>query len=310
MHVSEASCFLILGSAKCGTTSLYAYVDQHPDVFFSDPKEPIFFEAHFDRGMDYYWETYFKGWRGQPVVGEARTHNLVLPFVAERIRQGLPDARLIAILRDPVDRAYSEWWHRVSLGFETLSFEEAIEANEQRIDAGMTFDGPEGAAAWYRGLQNKRDAKTRYGLYLEQGYYARHIERFRALFPAPQLKILFFEDLSRDPEAVTREVWDFIGVDAQHRLADPDPRNVARSRKRSPLAQRVRALRPRMLRDVVPEPLLRPFRAFLSGRPAARPPLRPETARALREHFAPHNEALVPLVGRSLSHWFEPPAKR
>jgi hypothetical protein len=78
--------FLILGGAKCGTSSIRYYMDQHPEVFFSTPKEPIFFEAEYERGLDFYWQKYFQGWNGECAVGEARVYNLYLPYVVDHIR--------------------------------------------------------------------------------------------------------------------------------------------------------------------------------------------------------------------------------
>jgi hypothetical protein len=107
-HSPRRPNFFILGSAKCGSTTLYEHLGQHPDVFFSTPKEPIFFEAEYEKGFDYYWDTYFAAWDGQAAIGEARHRNLFLPYVAPRVHAACPDARLIVIVRNPVDRAYSD----------------------------------------------------------------------------------------------------------------------------------------------------------------------------------------------------------
>jgi len=93
--------FVILGAAKCGTTSLYAYLGQHPDVFLSctspSTDETFFFETEYERGWQYYWDRYCQGWNGEKVVGASRAFNLLLPFVTSRIRESLPKARLIAV---------------------------------------------------------------------------------------------------------------------------------------------------------------------------------------------------------------------
>ncbi len=121
--------FFILGAARYGTTSLYRYMQRHPDVFMSSPKEPKFFEAEWDRGADYYWRRYFSGWGGEPVVGEARPANLFLPYVPERVHRLAPDAKLVVILRDPVQRAYSQWRLARLDGLDPAGFAEAIEDN-------------------------------------------------------------------------------------------------------------------------------------------------------------------------------------
>ena len=94
--------FFILGAAKAGTTSLFELLKLHPDVFMSSPKEPFFFEYEYEKGLGFYSRTYFRGWNGQKRIGEARVSHLLLPFVPGRIRASRPEARLIAILRDPV----------------------------------------------------------------------------------------------------------------------------------------------------------------------------------------------------------------
>ncbi|MGH9464592.1 MAG: sulfotransferase domain-containing protein, partial [Thermoanaerobaculia bacterium] len=218
--------FLILGAAKSGTTSLYHYLGQHAEVFFSEPKEPTFFEASWERGLEHYWRSYFAGWGGQPAVGEARAYNLFLPYVPDRIRQSVPDARLIAVLRHPVERAHSHWWHRFARAQERLPFVEALRRNRRELEQGRTFAGAAGPRQWRRGLDRNTSA-TRYGLYLELGLYAEQLERYLSLFPRSRIRVVFFEDLRRDPRAVTRELWGFLGLAADRPLVDPRPQNVA-----------------------------------------------------------------------------------
>src|SRR5204862_1223537 len=103
--------FFVVGAAKSGTTSLHVYLDQHPDIFMSKPKEPFFFEAEYDRGPEYYYRRYFGGWNGQREVGESRHRNLYFPYIPARIHSYNPNARIIAVLRNPAERAISHWWH-------------------------------------------------------------------------------------------------------------------------------------------------------------------------------------------------------
>ncbi len=316
--IERATSFLILGAMKCGTTSLYRHLDEHPDVAFSEPKEPVFFESLWvpgAAGLALYRERFFGHWRGEAAVGEARTHNLGLPFVPARVHETLPEARLIAVLRDPVDRAYSEWWHLLSRGSVAHSFEEGIEENLARHARGQRFEGEAGARAWREGLLDPTRPTTRYGLYLDLGYYAEQIERYRALFAEERIKVVFFEDLSRDPLAVCRDLWSFLGVDPDRPLDDTDARNPARDRVRSPRAARWGDRVARMpgkewIKRWVPEALLDLWRRFVDGRPARRPAMKAETERFLLDHFAPHNRALEALTGRALPGWFEPSPRR
>lgn len=304
--------FLILGAAKSGTTSLYHYVGQHQDVCLSQPKEPLFFESEYERGLTFYWERYFKEWSGQSAIGEARVYNLYLPYVPDRIRESLPHARLIAVLRDPVDRAYSHWWHRYTRRIERLSFEDAVADNLETLRAGPRFEGEAGAREWQRGLFKNMNG-TRFRTYLDVGYYADQLGRYLERFPREQLEVLLYEDLVRDPAAMARELWSFLDVDPAVELRDPSPQNVAnptltrwheRALLRAYKVSNLGALLPKSwkLRARSVEATLR---NWLDEDPVDRPPLAAETRRQLVDHFAAHNAALSTLLGRDLSHWNE-----
>ena len=118
--------FLILGAQKCGTTSLHSLLAQHPEICMSEPKETNFFNIHFDRGLEYYRETFFNSWKGHKAVGEASPSYFFLPYVPERIAAALPGVKMMVILRDPVKRAFSHWWMKTTFGDESLGFREAI----------------------------------------------------------------------------------------------------------------------------------------------------------------------------------------
>jgi hypothetical protein len=297
--------FLLLGAAKCGTTSLAHYLSQHPDVFFSEPKEPIFFEAEYEKGLAHYWQTYFRAWRGERAVGEGRVWNLYLPFVAPRIREALPDARLIALLRDPVERVHSHWWHRYSRGQEPLGFAAALAADRARIERGEGFAGQEGARCWRAGLY-RESPSTGHRVLLDLGFYAEQIERYRALFPAARLEVVFHEDLAADQPGVMRRLFGFLGVDPSVTVTDASPQNVRAERVRSPTARRALfAARALGLRRLVPR-RLRGLQHALLERPEQRPALDPGLRRELVAYYEPHNARLERLLGRDLSSWRSP----
>jgi len=137
-HYRYPSVF-VLGAAKSSTTSLHVCLDQHPNVFMSRPKEPLFFEAEYVRGAEFYFNKYFRGWRGEAVVGESRHRNLYLPYVAARIARYNPGAKLIVLLRNPAERAVSHWWHWRSRNLELLPAQAAFEADLERIQTGDTL---------------------------------------------------------------------------------------------------------------------------------------------------------------------------
>src|SRR5680860_1100775 len=125
--------FLIAGGMRCGTTSLNAYLREHPEVSVGQPKEVHFFDQNYERGIDWYLQ-HFPGSDNSKAVGEATPAYLYYPEIAERIATTLPDVRILVLLRDPVDRAHSHYWHNRSVGREKLNFADAIASEPKRLD--------------------------------------------------------------------------------------------------------------------------------------------------------------------------------
>src|SRR5688500_18401087 len=103
----------------------------------SNPKEPFFFEAEYELGLEFYRSTYFSHWNGEKIIGESRHRNLIQPYVPERIHHVNPEAKLVVIVRDPVERCYSHWFHLRSTSDEPLSFEDSIREDLARIQRGL-----------------------------------------------------------------------------------------------------------------------------------------------------------------------------
>ena len=237
-------------------------------------------------------------------MGEGRTFLLYLPFVPARIRESVPDARLIAILRNPVDRAFSHWWHRYTHRNEVLDFEEAIAANIERIRDGIDFEGSDGSELWQRGLVHKGAFASRYRIYLDCGLYARQIRRYRERFPAEQLRVVFYDDLKCDPDSLVRELWDFIGVSVDAELSDLAPRNEARTSMQSQLRRQTqRLLETTGLRRLLPASLKRVGKGLFPEREVVRPPMAPAMRQRLLDYYAEPNAELEVLLGRDLSAW-------
>ena len=123
--------FLVIGAQKAGTTALYAYLRWHPGITGPSWKEVSFFDRHWWRG-EFWYRGQFPLRSGQRLVGEASPSYLFHPLAPERVRSLVPEAKLIALVRDPVDRAYSHYQHEVALGREPLSFEDALAAEAER----------------------------------------------------------------------------------------------------------------------------------------------------------------------------------
>jgi hypothetical protein len=196
--------FLILGAQKAGTTALYAYLRWHPEITGPSFKEVSFFDRHYAKGER--WYRAHMPVRRRSLVGEASPSYLFHPLAPERVARMLPDARLIALLRNPVDRAFSHYQHEVALGREPLSFEAAVDREDERMQGEldrMLRDPSYFSLAWWNYT------------YVARGRYAEQLERWFASFPREQLLVLFTEELSADTARTYRRVLGFLGVGAR-----------------------------------------------------------------------------------------------
>jgi hypothetical protein len=197
--------FFVIGAARSGTTSLYNYLKQHPDVFMSPIKETNFF-AYEGEDMEFRsvirfpvvtadaYLALFQGASKEKAVGEASPLYLHSRYAAEGIREFCPEAKLIAILRHPVDRAYSNFHLHLKAGEETRSFEKAIWQEQQGIaDASLRF-----------GQRN----------YLRFGCYSRYLSTYFQLFERRQIEVYLFDDLAANPLALMLKLFGFLEVDA------------------------------------------------------------------------------------------------
>lgn len=294
--------FLIIGAAKAGTTALFRGICQHPHVYEPVAKEPRYLayaeaevrpeaqgSMHRPHGIFTQRNDYLALFADTPagaITGEASTRYLADPGTPSAVLRLVPDARLVAILRHPVERAYSRYLHARQRGLESCpTFEGAWQAMERRnaIDPSST-DG-----------------------YVMPGFYARHLTRWLALFPREQLLILFYEDWRDRPADVLARVWRHLGLVP---IADPviTRENVSSRQPRWPwlhhrMLDRDNPLRrladralPRWARDAVARSV-----GVLNLRPGPQldPDLRAHLARTYHADLA----QLEALTGRDLTAW-------
>lgn len=198
--------FLIIGGQRCGTTSLFEYLCRHPSVCRPVEKELQFFTYRFERGVAWY-RCHFPtaaAAAGRKVF-EATPYYLLHDQAPARAGSVVPGARLVALLRNPTERAYSHYQHNVLRGTEPLTFEAALDAEAERLD--RADDGTASVA------HHKRHS------YVTRGRYAEQLDRWLAFYPREQLLVLFSEDLYRDPGATYAQVLDFLGLPS-HSLAE------------------------------------------------------------------------------------------
>lgn len=289
--------FLIIGAAKAGTTTLYSYLRHHPQIYMPEDKEPSFFSGNtWDRGLGWYLSLFAQA-RHDQICGEASTNYTRWPQTrdaAMRIAELIPDVRLIYLIRDPVDRAYSQYMHEHRVGL----------ARPDRSYA-MTFE------EYYDGEP----------MLFHMSDYLTQIRHLLGWFPRESLLILTFDELTRSPAATLRKVFHFLDVEdhsvAIGRLTIHENSSrvegfeVLRSAvleplKRNPAVSRIYYALPRGVREAWKDRVVRSLARRGPGRRYLPPPMRPGTRRALIERFAPSFEELGQLVGADLSAWLDP----
>lgn len=214
--------FLIMGAQKSGTTTLTATFRQHPQIHMSRPKELHFFDRHPERGLDWYAEQFTPGRRVKQ-WGEASPVYMYLPETRQAVHEALPDIRLIMILRDPVKRAYSQFWHSKRYGFEPLdSFEEALAREPERLANG--------------GLK----PRVRFS-YRDRGHYIDQIEDLEARYGRDRMHVMLLDDLMGDRVPTLEKVFRFLRVQTkvaaqlEEKWSKPVPRDKERAQQAAPL---------------------------------------------------------------------------
>jgi len=293
--------FFILGAARSGTTSLYHYLKQHPDVFMSPLKEPNFYylegvadqlKGNGTRG----WlrtcvstrEEYlalFDGVTTETAIGEASVGYLGREVAPAAIHRDVPDAKLFATLRHPVERAYAAYMGMRLAGREPASsFREALDLEQSRMERNWSFGG-------YR----------KYGLYSNQ------LNRYYSLFDREQIRIYLFDDFKADPTAVVMDILGALGVDTGF-VPDTSVRHNRTGTIRNPLAHfiwtRSRPIRVGLRRHL--SPALRDWAfPFFTKSGVDKPPIPDEIRAELMEFYRSDIEELQDLIDRDLSHWLD-----
>lgn len=291
--------FILIGAQKAGTTAIAHYLEQHPQVFMSPSKEPGFFafegnlpnfKGPGDQSLyskiitnleDY--SKLFETATNEIAIGEATTWYLYSQHAADNIKYHTPDAKLIAILRNPIDRAYSAYMHAVRDNREMLPFEEALEAEHQRITAGWEY-------LWH---------------YQAIGRYAEQLERYYALFPAEQIQIYLYDDLQSKPERLVHDIFQFLNVDPGFQPPVFTRLNISGKKKskaidqllndKNPLKQALKPLLPIRFRKQLADQV----RTFNYQKSECPDKIRIRLHNQLKDDILRTQD----LIGRDLSHW-------
>lgn len=223
--------FLIIGAQRGGTTSLYRYLVQHPAILPADSKELHYFDYQYHKGRWWYLSQFpLALLAGDALTGEATPYYLYHPHAPARIQADLPDARLIVLLRDPVERAFSHFKLNRKKGRERpdVTFEAALEMETERL---VGESERLAADSSYHSQVHQHHSYLAKGLYIEQ------LPRWQAIFPPEQLLVLRSEDLYTQPAAVLAQTFAFLGLPdyplpeyMPYNASDSDPSYAGRMR--------------------------------------------------------------------------------
>jgi len=295
--------FIIVGAAKSGTTSVDQYLRQHPEVYMCPQKEPYFF-SFVNKKIDFKgpydsimkdvivtdfneYVSFFNNVTDQKAIGECSNSYLFLTHSAEEIKKYIPDCKIIIILRDPVERAFSHYAQHVMIGHEKLTFEEAIEQESYRK-----------AAGWRWHYQ-----------YLEQSMYYKQVKVYYDIFPKENILVLFFDDLKKDPSLFMKEIFEFIGVSPMVEGIDFKVYNKTGMPKSRLLHNFLYSKKffKKLLGFFIPEQFkIHIFKTIyeLNMDYTAKPKLSEETRKKLKEYFKPDIKKLEQLLNKDLSNWY------
>lgn len=200
--------FLIIGSQKCGTTSLYNYLTKHPQILKARIKEIHFFNMNYNMSLKYYKSFFPLNINKNFITGEATPDYLDYPFAAKRCHDFLPNVKLIVVLRNPIDRAFSHFnfVQKYNSGEQKITFEKAINKEGVRMDLAFKNMNKDG-------YNSARDISN-FG-YVYKGKYVLHIKEWLKYYNLDNIYFVDFEELKNNPKIVTQNIYSFLNIDNQ-----------------------------------------------------------------------------------------------
>ncbi len=222
--------FLIIGAQKCGTSSLLYYLSQHPQIAVPDKKEIHFFDKNYQMGTDWYENQFSRKSEAAKITGEATPYYLFHPHVPQRVALHYPEIKIIVLLRNPVDRAYSHFWMIKNRGQENLStFEAAIEAEAERIEPELAkmLTNPK-----YRSMAHQHYS------YLSRGKYFEQLQNWFPYFPIFNFCFIKTENLKAKPMLELERLHSFLGI----RFIAPDDLSFQRTGEYPPMSTETRRM--------------------------------------------------------------------
>lgn len=298
--------FFIVGAPKCGTSAMYTYLKQHPDIFIpgSDPIYGVLKDLIYFGSSDLNYRHPFFNTQGyldlfaeatsERLIGDACVWYLYSEIATYEIKEFQPSAKIIIMIRNPVDMIYSLHSQLLFEGNEHIKdFKAALEVEERRKRGEMPVNYPFKRAVWY----------------MEAGLFAKHIKRYFDIFGRNTVHVIIYDDFKQNTEKVYKEALRFLGVDEnfhpgsfnkinpnkEKRISNPFIRSLIKKLMFGKLAQ---ALIPRTVLQDLENKLY-----YLNIRYVRRPPMKPELRRKLQNEFLSEIEELSKLLGRDLTFW-------
>ena len=285
---------MIVGVEKAGTTSLLRYLGCHPDISTHEVMEFPFFVDNrlYDQGYEAIYSEYFPLAKKSQLVLAKNVGCIYWNDAPGRMKAHNPDMKLIAVLRDPVSRAYSAYWYARQMGREDAeTFEKAISMEPSRLQSGNDYD-------------------LRYHAYLDRGLYFRQIDKIFKYFPSDQVQIVIFEEFKENPKQTLNRLFKFIDV---------CPKDVNTNHRHNKTSGEIRFLL-KIINSVNPKIQIffkkilslqsrRKIKTFLSKRGAKKvgsiPPISAATRKKLQRYFESDIIKLEKMLGRELDMWRE-----
>jgi hypothetical protein len=287
--------FYLVGAPKCGTTAMYDFLRQHPDIFLPEKKELLFFATDLSyptRLSEAEYLSHFSDRNDERRVGTSHTAYMQSRRASAEIKERRADADILIMLRNPVEMVHS--WHS-ELFYETIEdipdFEAALDAEPARR----------------RGERIPRSAHNSYVeslYYTDVAAYAEQVKRYFDAFGRSRVHVILHDDLRHDPASTYRETLEFLGVDPTHgpEFAVLNPNKVVRSRRLQNLFFGTATPGHRVVKNLIPRPVRQRLLA-MNARPAPRAELSPQVALRLKRVFRDDVARLSDLLGRDLSGW-------
>ncbi|WP_174614758.1 sulfotransferase family protein [Virgibacillus ihumii] len=298
MGINKVPNLFIVGAAKAATTSVYKYLRNHDEVFFPDHKEPNYLSRDYkqfphqgpgdlvsdkeciDDEVEYF--NLFKN-RNEKIIGEASVDYLYYYKTADKIFELNNEAKIVICLRNPMDRAFSAYWHLVSDGRETLSFEEALNKEDERINNNFEY-------IWHY--------KTT-GLYYEQVKY--YIEKFGQ----ENVYLLVYEDFAQDPHYYINDVLEFLNLNklvGEANYHRNNPSGVPKNKLVNNVVRNQNVLKS-LLKRVLPVNFRQELKAKILNKNLTKPDMKSETRKHLLQYYMVDIEKLENLTSLDLKKW-------